>query len=198
MTPHGPAAVVLAAGAGERMGRAKQLLPYGRSTLVERAVDAALGAGLETVVVTGFHAARVEGVLAGRPVRIVRNPDPARGNLSSLRVAVATLDAGRPLVLLLGDTPDVDAEVVRALVDAWRRDPAWAAICRYRDGRAHPLLLGPQAVAGLADLEGPKPLWRYLGTEARGRVLEVPIDRPAPVDVDTPADYEEALRRRGA
>jgi len=158
--------------------------------MVRRVVDAALGAGLDVVVVTGHHAEAVETLLAGVPVTLARNPDPDRGNLSSLLAGIEAAGDADAIVLLLGDMPDVDAELVRTVVDAWAEERPWAAVAGYRSGRGHPFVLSRDAVGGLGTLEGPKPLWRHLGPEAPGEVLVVPVDRGRPVDVDTPADYE--------
>ena len=58
------AAVVLAAGSSTRMGRNKLLLELGGETLVRRAVRAALGAGVdEVVVVLGHEEPRVRAEL---------------------------------------------------------------------------------------------------------------------------------------
>ncbi|HHC07610.1 MAG TPA: nucleotidyltransferase family protein [Actinobacteria bacterium] len=183
-------AVVLAAGAARRMGTPKQLLPVGGVPMVRRAAEAALGAGLTTVVVTGHHGDAVEAVLDDLPIRCVRNPDPDRGNRSSLLVGIEAAGDVEAIVLLLGDMPDVDVPLVETLVEAVRRERPWAAVTRYRTGRGHPFVLTREAIAGLEGVEGPKPLWRHLGPDAPGRVLEVPVDRDRPIDVDTPEDYE--------
>ncbi len=188
--------IVLAAGSGSRMGRPKQLLPVGGVPMVARVVADAVAADLDdVVVVTGHHGEDVEAVLTGRVVTVARNPDPERGNLSSLRVGLEAAGPADAIVLLLGDMPDVGVEVIDAMVRRWRDERCWAAVAEYRGRRAHPLVLSAAALEGLHRLSGPKPLWRYLGEEAPETVVAVPFDRRPPADVDTPQDY---ARLRGA
>ena len=88
--------VVLAAGAAERMGNAKQLLPYKGAILLQHAVDAAEASRLDgVIVVTGAYADEVEAALRVDRAVTVRNPDFRRGNMSSLEVGAARRSAGR-------------------------------------------------------------------------------------------------------
>ena len=70
------AAVVLAAGSSTRMGRNKLLLDLGGETLIRRAVRAAVGAGVDQVVVVlGHEEPRVRAELEGLPCTPVVNAD---------------------------------------------------------------------------------------------------------------------------
>jgi molybdenum cofactor cytidylyltransferase len=189
----GIAAIVLAAGAGERMGAAKQLLPFQGATVLEAVVAAATGSVVdEVVVVTGFHHDRVAAVVPSG-VTVVTNPDPGRGNLSSLRTGLSVTGSVEGIVLLLADHPEVTPDIVDALVAAWKRERPWAAVCSYRGVVSHPFLMGPRCLCGLGHLSGPKPLWRYLVTDPPHPVLHVPLDRTVPIDIDTPDDYRRLI-----
>src|SRR5260370_42256837 len=73
-------AVLLAAGKSERMGAFKQLLPIDGKTFVEACADNLLASRAgEAIVVTGYNQAAVRAALAGRPLRIVNNPDYETG-----------------------------------------------------------------------------------------------------------------------
>jgi len=190
--------LVLAAGAAERMGRAKQVLPVGGSTFVARVVDAALAAGLdEVIVVTGFHAPLVRAALGERPVRLVQNPDPGRGNRSSLLAGIGAAGDADAVVVLLADQPGIDVGAIRALTSVWREDPAWGAVVVYGGRVAHPFLLSREALGALDEIAGPRPLWRLLGEERRGRVLRVAVPGPPPRDVNTPEEYAALLEELG-
>lgn len=187
------AAVVLAAGASERMGRPKLGLPYAGSTLLGTVVRHGLASSVDSVVVvTGFDAEVVE-PLVPDGAAIVRNPDPARGNLSSLRAGVAAVGDLEAVVLLLGDEPQVSAGTIDALVARFRQERPWAVLAEYDGVVAHPFLVSAECVAGLDGLEGPKPLWRYLVVEPPHPVVRVPRPGPVPVDVDDPDDYGRLL-----
>lgn len=190
-----PVGVILAAGLATRMGRPKQLLPYGDTTVLGSVIAAARRSQLERVIlVLGAYGDEVEAAVDATDVAVVHNPEPERGNLSSLLVAVAEAGDG-PVLLLMGDMPGVTSAVIDAHLTAWEESPAWMRITEYRDGRGHPFVLSPEFVAGLSDLEGPKPLWSLAQARAT-EVLVVP--HAMPVDIDTPQDYGEAQARDAA
>jgi CTP:molybdopterin cytidylyltransferase MocA len=131
-------AVVLAAGGGTRFAGAqhKLLAPFRGRPLYRWAVDAALGAGLDTiVVVTGA----VELHLPDAVTRL-HNDRWADGQITSLRLAVAWAEAEGlgAVVVGLADQPLIPAE-------AWRRvaaaDATPVAVATYDGLRRNPVRL---------------------------------------------------------
>lgn len=172
---------------------AKLLLPYGGAPMVRAPVVAALAAGFEEVgVVVGDRADAVAAALADLPVRRIDNPDFARGLSTSvergLEWAARRADAA---LLLLGDEPEVDPDVIGRVRAEWRRRPAGVVRTRYADRAGHPVV-APVGLAGAA--KGDRGLGARLASDG-AEVREVQIDRPAPRDIDTPADYRAALAR---
>ena len=85
------AAVILAAGASQRMGRAKQLLPVHGRPMLLRVVETILAARLnQVIVVLGASATEIQPLLIGKPVTVVINADWREGLASSLRVPSRT------------------------------------------------------------------------------------------------------------
>jgi molybdenum cofactor cytidylyltransferase len=72
------------------------------------------------------------------------------------------------------------------------RGDAELAVCRYDDGRGHPIAFARSMFGALANLHGDKGVWRLLDQRADD-VTEVPIDGPIPLDVDTEEDYAAVL-----
>ena len=97
-------AVILAAGASQRMGTPKALLPWAGTTLLEHAIEQARAAGIEHIVVVlgpaTLHLAH-EPWLAN--VRVTCNPDPETGRSASIRIGSAALP------------DDVDAVVIQSV-----------------------------------------------------------------------------------
>jgi MoxR-like ATPase/CTP:molybdopterin cytidylyltransferase MocA len=184
--------LVLGAGGSSRLGRPKQLLPYGDGTLLGHVVDTARACGFDqTIVAIGgsADAVRVDVDLGG--VDVVVNEAYGEGCSSSIAAALAKVDARCDvLVLMLGDQPGVSAETVAALL-AGRGDAA-LAVCRYDDGRGHPIAFARSTFDELASLHGDKGVWRLLDRRS-AEVAEVPIAGPVPMDVDTPEDYRAVL-----
>ncbi len=121
--------LVLAAGAGSRMGnRPKCLLQLNGMSLLERQLQALSLAGVRPVgVVLGHHAERIlqEGVLTRWAAQQVRNPRPDDGHVSSLRIGLKALPAELDVVVVaLADQPLIDEQAVQALLAAFAQRPA--------------------------------------------------------------------------
>jgi CTP:molybdopterin cytidylyltransferase MocA len=196
-------AIILAAGESTRMGSPKALLhdPDGRP-FVARLVRAFAGAGItDIVIVTGSqHDAVVTAVAADQPPAqpgFFKNPDPSRGQLSSLWIG---LDAARrPEVecILVNpvDIPMVRASTIEQVLQAWQtsRAPVVRPVVGPRHG--HPVLFDRLVFEELrrAPLdEGAKAVVHAHAA----RVVNVPVaDEGCLVDVDTPADYDALMRK---
>jgi molybdenum cofactor cytidylyltransferase len=180
--------LVLAAGGSRRLGRPKQLLPYGDTTLLGHVVATARGSGFDQLVVAiGGGADEVRAAVDLRGTEVVVNDAYGEGCSSSIAAALAVVE-GDVLVLMLGDQPGVTTETVGALLAG--RGDAPLAVCRYHDGRGHPIAFARSTFADLADLHGDKGVWRLLD---RRDVAEVRIVGPVPLDVDTDEDYAAVL-----
>lgn len=192
----GPVGVVLAAGRGSRFGDTKQVARVDGRALVGLAVDPLAEFGLPVLVVVGHDAdrvtAQVPDQVAGRPVRVTVNPDPGRGQGSSL-AAAARAAGRRDLVVVLGDQPGIARDDV-ARVCAALRDGAVATRIVHDDGPGHPVGLSSTLHDRLVDLERDQAGRELLATLD---VVELPADGPRPVDVDTPADLARARDVRG-
>jgi molybdenum cofactor cytidylyltransferase len=120
-------AVLLAAGAGSRMGyRPKSLLTLEGVPLIRRQLSALSAAGVdEVVVVLGHHADRIEAAIQGWAVARVRNPDPDAGPVSSLRCGLQALPSPLDVVLVaLADQPLIQAQDICDLIEAYNMRPA--------------------------------------------------------------------------
>jgi molybdenum cofactor cytidylyltransferase len=188
--------LVLGAGGSRRLGQPKQLLPYGDRTLLGHTLDTARKCGFDQLVVPiGGAADDVRRRVDLSDADVVVNHDYGEGCSSSIAAALQTVDARcEVLVLMLGDQPGVTPAIVHALLEG--RGDAALAVCRYDDGRGHPLAFGRRIFSELADLHGDKAVWRLLDERA-DEVVEVRIAGSVPLDVDTPEDYQAVLAEAG-
>ncbi|MBV9098105.1 MAG: nucleotidyltransferase family protein [Frankiaceae bacterium] len=147
------AALVLAAGAGRRLGRAKALVEFGGELLVDRAVEVAIEAGCDPVVVVlGAQAADVAASASLDHAVVVVNDGWAEGMGSSLRCGLATVrDLGAAdVVVLLVDQPHVGAAHVRRLLA--RRGERPAVVASYGGEPRNPALLAASVWDGVCEL----------------------------------------------
>jgi molybdenum cofactor cytidylyltransferase len=188
--------LVLAAGGSSRLGRAKQLLPYGGITLLDAVLDTARGCRFDQLLVAlGGAADQVRETVDLAGAEIVLNPGFAQGCSSSIAAAMDSLDPRCDvLVLLLGDQPGVTPATVARLLAG--RGDAPLAVCRYADGRGHPFAFARPVFSELSTLHGDKAVWKLLDRRA-GDVADVNVPGPVPRDVDTWADYEAVLAAAG-
>ena len=152
-------AVVLAAGAGRRLGKGpKALLPYRGRPLVESIAGALLDGGCrEVVVVLGAGAPDVAAIAELDRYRTVVNKDWQSGMGSSFLLGNAAADPQDHLLIALVDQPGLTLRTVGRLLAAHR--PGRITAAAYLDGggedgtvrRGHPLLIDVglrDAVAG--------------------------------------------------
>ena len=184
------AGLVLAAGGSRRLGRPKQLLPYGDGTLLDHVLGTARACRFDQLIcVLGGSSEDVRATVDLRGADVVVNREFGTGCSSSIATALGTVDPRIDvLVLMLGDQPGVRPETVAALLTG--RGDAPLAACRYESGRGHPLAFARSTFGDLATLHGDKGVWRLMD---RSDMVEVVVPGAVPRDVDTWADYEAVL-----
>ena len=140
--------LVLAAGAGRRLGGPKALvrLTEGGPTLVETAVACVLAGGCDRVVaVVGAAGEQAAALVAGTGAEVVHADDWDEGMGASLRAGLAHLDEGDDDLALVSlvDLPDVTAAVVARVLASVVGDRRAALVrAAYGGVPGHPVVLG--------------------------------------------------------
>jgi molybdenum cofactor cytidylyltransferase len=184
--------VILAAGGSTRMGRPKQLLPYGESTLLRHAAAVAVASGLgPVIVVVGSDPDRMAAELDGLPVTPVANPDWERGLGTSVRAGVrAALEMTPDLdavILTLADLPLVTPRLLGRMAREHRERSSPIVACRYGGTAGVPALFGRSSFAALQSLPDDRGAKGLIAAAGSGIGL---VDFPGgSADIDTPADY---------
>jgi molybdenum cofactor cytidylyltransferase len=183
-------AIVLAAGASQRMGRPKALLPWRGTTLLEHVVQQARLAGVaEIVVVLGpaTHDLELDAIM-------VINPDPATGRSASIRLGAAALADTPSAVLVQSVDQPVSAEILRQL---FRMVEAGAEIALpvYSGRRGHPVVLSERLLTELRNVSEES---EGLRAVVRAHpVTEVQVEDESVVwNLNDPAAYAAAHARR--
>lgn len=191
------AGVILAAGASTRMGKPKQLLPYGRQSFLSHTVTVALASGCHPIIVVlGAYAEQVHYEVSHLPVRVVQNVQWAQGMGASIRAGIEALSTESDLeaaVLMLCDQPFISAEVINRLIQAYQATDKPIVASEYAGTLGVPVLFQRTLFSELMTLssnEGAKPIIRKYPHQAIG----IPFSDGA-IDIDTPKDYEHLLSR---
>jgi molybdenum cofactor cytidylyltransferase len=200
--------VILAAGESSRMGRDKALLPWppaaagSAATTTDTFLSAAIRLFFSHVdvvfVVVGKNEAALAPVVYANGASLVVNPDPARGQFSSLRVGLQeVLNRGRDAAMItLVDRPPVRMETLETLEAAFEQATTttktlrkWAVIPEYQGKHGHPILAAREMIE--AFLRAPETSSARDVEHAHQSEIEyVPIDDPlVAVNVDTPDQY---------
>lgn len=174
------------------MGRPKATLPWGDGeTFVSAALRPMHGAGLSPLlVVCGAHLRETQAALPGDvPVLVLHNPLPERGQLSSLKIAIESVQDDPRLcgaLVALVDHPGVTVATLDALTA--HAAPPRIVVPRHRGRRGHPVVFGRdlfREILDTPDADGARPVVR----KDPDRVLEVEVDDPRVLlDIDTPDD----------
>ena len=169
--------------------------------IVRRVVEAALATKARpVVVVTGYARDSVEGAVADLDIGLAFNPKFASGLASSLKAGLAATppDVAGALVLL-GDMPWIEPQLIDALVDAFlAREGALAAVPSREGRRGNPVLLARRLFEAAMRLTGDEGARRLIGALGEGELVEVEAsDMGVTFDVDTPDDLATAKRFRG-
>jgi CTP:molybdopterin cytidylyltransferase MocA len=188
--------LVLAAGASRRMGRPKALLPASAAgqPFVRVICDALAAAGVSPiVVVTRAELVAPLGELVPG-IELAVNPDPDRGQLSSLLVGLDAVGPCDAVLVTLVDLPLVQSSTVAALLASWHLTQAPLVRPEHRGRHGHPVIFGAPLLHALrsADVElGAKPVVHRFAAQA----VSVPVDDPGTVDdIDTPEAYDRLER----
>lgn len=182
-------AVILAAGAGMRMGGVAKALLQTREhrTFLETILDTA-GVQRPIVVIAHPHGDRVGEQATQLGANVVINDQPERGMASSVALGFASLPSDVDAAWLWPvDHPFVRSDTLRALMAAIGSHAA--ARPTYKGRRGHPPLIARALFAQLAACTNVEGGARTV--LAGADTIDVEVDDPGVLrDIDTPSDLE--------
>jgi len=192
------AAVVLAAGKSQRMGRNKLLLNLGGRTVLDRVLSSFETSRVEAVyVVLGHRPEDLVPIVEAHSAEAVLNPDYEEGMTSSFKTGLSRVSVDAAF-LCLGDQVVLDPVLMDGMIDAMEAHPEALIVSPVHEGRrGHPVLfrdtLFPE-IMGLGSGDTMKDVVEGHG----GRHMEVEGDVWCTLDMDTPEDYQMIRERLAA
>lgn len=195
------AAVVLAAGRSRRLGRTKQLEPWGTSNLLGHVVARTLEFPVDEVwVVLGHNTDQILEDTDLGDAYVIENLEWEEGIASSLRVALdalTRLSRCDQALIVIGDQPDVPVETVAELLRSHAKAGKPVTIPKYRYSWGNPVVVNRSLWARVMSLEGDEGAKRLWQAHPEW-INEVWFSESAPRDVDTEADVDELKPRHPA
>lgn len=193
--------LILAAGESSRMGRDKAMLPWppqppnsAGETFLSAAIRLFLDHVDEVLVVAGKNQAALAPIIYANGAALVINPDPERGQFSSLRVGLQEiLNRGRDAAMVtLVDRPPVrpaTIETLQAAFDSATAKRKWAVIPEFEGKHGHPILLGREMLTAFLNAPDSSNA-REIEHANQSAIEYVPVEDPlVSLNVDTPEQY---------
>lgn len=178
------------------MGRLKQLLPLGDTTVIQRCLDALITAETgDIVVVLGPGQKRLMGAIYDYPVTIVVNEDVGSDMAESVRVGLSATDAcSTGVMVCLSDHPMVLPETMKLLAGAHSKEPQRIIIPVFNRRRGHPALFPKGVIHEIFNGLNLREIIRK--DPSRVELVEVQ-DEGVIMDMDTREDYLAVIRKTG-
>ena len=190
--------VILAAGGSMRMGYPKALLPLESDCFLTWILKVVQNSKLgKPTVVLGNNAQDIQSRIQEWQIDILINPEPERGQLSSIQMALSSLPPESVAAMVWPvDQPLVPVSLVDNLARKFLDSSALIAYPLYGERLGHPAIFHRKLFREFMEApleEGPK---RILQSH-RADTAVLPTDEPGTVyDFDTPSDYEDAFGKR--
>jgi molybdenum cofactor cytidylyltransferase len=186
-------AIVLAAGTASRMGKPKQLLKVGTTTLLGAVLDKVTGSNAdEVILVLGSSASRIIRKTAARRSKVVLNKDFLKGMSTSLKAGLGALSPESDAVLVvLADQPLLSENTLNSMIQSYNATRSPIIAPKYHGKRGNPILfdrsLFPELLALTGDRGAKEVVERHPDL-----LLEVPVeDEGVVLDIDTREDYNK-------
>ena len=184
-------AILLAAGKSRRIGKPKQVLPLGSSTILEQTVDNLLRSKIDDlIVVLGYAAQEVMKKIANRPVKIAINPAYEQGMSTSIVTGLRLVDnKAQAVMITLADQPFICINIIDSLIETFFHHNKGIVIPTYQGRRGHPVIFAVKYKEELLKLTGDIGGRQIIKRHSED-VVEMPVDSESiNVDIDTLSDY---------
>lgn len=198
----------MAAGESSRMGRDKALLPWPPNANAGGSTETFLSSAIRSlsphtdfvVVVAGQNEGSLAPIVYINGASIVANPDPSRGQFSSLQIGLReVLNRGRDTAIVtLVDRPPAQSGTVQVLRVAFESAPTsiWAVVPEFSSKHGHPYVVGREMIEKFLH-ESVTSNAREVEHRYQDHVQYVAVDDPlVALNINTPEDYAALVSKQ--
>lgn len=188
------AGVILAAGSSSRMGKDKALLDWHGKTFLIAAIESLVPFTQMVIVVGGANSEALKPGVWSQSASLVTNPDPARGQFSSLRIGLQeVLNHGRDAAIITHvDRPPASPSTIQALQVAFgfhSKAGKWAIVPQYGEKHGHPIVAGREMIEAFLKADAATTA-RAVEHANQDRIVYLPVeDANVVANVNTPEEY---------
>jgi molybdenum cofactor cytidylyltransferase len=191
------AGLILAAGASRRMGAPKALLEVQGETFLDRLIGLFSFHCSPVLVVLGHNAETVKaGLHRASDASFVVNPDPEKGQLSSLKCGLRVIPPDVEGVIFTPvDYPKIESSTIEALATAFRREAGRSPVIipRHQGRHGHPVCVARELIPEFLAL-GEDSQAREVIHRNSNRTYYVEVGDPwILVDVDDREAYQQLI-----
>lgn len=190
-------ALVLAAGFGERIKTLgpKPLLKYKGKAFVAVIIEKIKQAGIESIFVITNDDLYESIKNLKLPVKLIRNPNPEKGMLSSVKLGVEKAQEQCPGILMCPvDYPLVKPETYQLLITQFKLNPTKIIKPAFNDLSGHPIVLPKFLFTPIRNTPMEKGV-RHVTRQYSHRTLFVPVNDSGILhNINTPEKYLQHCR----
>lgn len=191
------AIVILAAGAGTRMGKIKQLLPGCKHSFLEEAIEKSLKLKSNRVfVVLGAHYETIEPIISHLPIQVIYHKAWQKGIGSSIAYGTKYIaefaKEVSAILFVLADQPLIGEKYYHQLLNKYLESNKGIVSSNYNHKPGVPAIFTHKYFQDLTELNGDVGARRIMMENLQD--LELLEEMPDLLDIDLPEDYLNYLK----
>lgn len=195
------AAIILAAGKSERMGRNKLLIKLGEKTLIEHILNALKKTEVnQIVVVLGNKPQEIEQAIQSmvNHVKLVVNEKYEKGMTSSFQIGIKQIESVDAAFLMLGDQLLMEPTMIDKMIGIMEKSVDSILIVSpiHKGKKGHPLLFSKKLFNEILDLKENQVI-RDIVHKHRDQLVTVEADEWTLIDLDIPKDLSRIEKQYG-
>jgi molybdenum cofactor cytidylyltransferase len=184
--------IILAAGLSARMGHSKAFLKWDKhATFLEKIIkeysDFASGQVIVILNQDGYQQLLTENLAVEDYCKIIINPHPERGRLSSIKLGVSELNKKTACYVQNVDNPFVSADLLDAMNNLVENDAYVVPVFEGKGG--HPVLMGASVIDSVAEIQEDDVALHLILQKFKRIELETKDDQIL-VNINTEEDYK--------
>ncbi|MBE0495460.1 MAG: NTP transferase domain-containing protein [Campylobacterales bacterium] len=189
------AVLIIAAGYSSRMNDFKPLLPFGKTSALERLIQTYQNQGIEHIyVVVGHKKDEILTALKDYSIHIIYNEEYDKGMFNSIQKGLSNLQEGIDAFYMQPvDIPLIKGQTLECLYEAYAREGKGIVYPTFFGRKGHPPLISTKYKEQILSSQGEGGLKKVLEAFENDALHVSVCDKSILMDMDTQEDYQNLL-----